>query len=182
VVDKQRGLPRDDAPRDLVRIDAAWVVPGMPEQALRQEAASAIVRLLDAAQREGHVIRIRSTYRSYEEQQRTFQFWIDELGEAQARRESAPAGHSEHQLGTTVDLASAAVNWELITPFGATSEGKWLAANAHRFGFALSYPQDAEDVTGYIWEPWHLRYLGNACAAEWRASGKVLVRFLEGLP
>ena len=73
------------------------------------------------------------------------------------------------------------MNWELITPFGETPEGRWLADNAHRLGFALSYPQEAETVTGYIWEPWHLRYVGVACAAQWHVSGQVLVRFLESL-
>jgi D-alanyl-D-alanine carboxypeptidase len=181
VVDKERGLAQDHVPVGLIRIDPRWAVPGLPEQSLLPDAAAAIVRLLETAEAEGHMLRIRSTYRSYEEQQRTFQFWIDRLGETQARRESAPAGHSEHQLGTTVDVSSAAVNWELITPFGETPEGEWLAENAHRFGFALSYPQDAEAITGYIWEPWHLRYIGVACATQWRIGGQVLVRFLEGL-
>jgi D-alanyl-D-alanine carboxypeptidase len=181
VVDKQRALPRDEVPASLVRIDARWSVPGLAEQALLPDPASAIVQLLQRAADAGHVLRIRSTYRSYEEQERTFQFWIDRLGEAQARRESAPPGHSEHQLGTTVDVSSAAVNWELITPFGETPEGQWLAEHAYRFGFALSYPQDAEQITGYIWEPWHLRYIGATCAAQWHASGQVLVRFLEAL-
>jgi LAS superfamily LD-carboxypeptidase LdcB len=181
VVDKQRGLPQDHIPAGLVPIDPRWAVPGLPEQSLLPDPAAAIVRLLEAAEAEGHTMRIRSTYRSYAEQQRTFQFWIDRLGETQARRESAPAGHSEHQLGTTVDVSSAAVNWELITPFGETPEGDWLAENAHRFGFALSYPQHAEAITGYIWEPWHLRYIGVACATQWRLGGQVLVRFLEGL-
>ena len=181
VVDKQRGLPADFVPGGLVRIDPRWAVPGLPEHSLLPDPAAAIVRLLDAAQTEGHTMRIRSAYRSYEEQQRTFQFWIDRLGETQARRESAPPGHSEHQLGTTVDVSSAAVSWELITPFGETPEGEWLAANAHRFGFALSYPEGAEAVTGYIWEPWHLRYLGVACATQWYLSEQVLVRFLEAL-
>ena len=87
---------------------------------------------------EGMKLRVRSTFRSYDEQVTTFQYWAARLGEAQAKRESAPAGHSEHQLGTTADLAVASINWELIEEFGGTPEGKWLAANAYKYGFALS--------------------------------------------
>jgi D-alanyl-D-alanine carboxypeptidase len=122
---------------------------------------------------------VRSTFRSYDEQVTTFQYWVSRLGEAQAKRESAPAGHSEHQLGTTADLAVASINWELIEEFGGTPEGKWLAANAYRYGFALSYPQGGEAETGYIWEPWHIRYVGTPCAAAWKSSNLILVRFLE---
>ena len=78
-------------------------------------------------------------------------------------------------------MISNAVGWELITAFGATADGKWLAAHAHEYGFAISYPPDGEAVTGYIYEPWHIRYVGKACAADWKASGAVLVQFLERL-
>jgi D-alanyl-D-alanine carboxypeptidase len=124
---------------------------------------------------------VRSGFRTYAQQVDTFQFWVRELGEQQAKRESAPAGHSEHQLGTTADLSSSAVGWQLIEEFGATAEAKWLASHAHEYGFALSYPQDSEPVTGYVWEPWHIRYLGRECATAWRQSGVVLVRFLESV-
>jgi len=182
VVDKQRGLPPEYHPSDLQAIDDAWAAPGFAGQSLRAPAAGPLVQMLAAARAQGVELRVRSSFRSYQEQQRTFQFWIDQLGEAQARRESAPPGNSEHQLGTTADVISASVGWELITSFGDTPEGKWLAAHVQEFGFAISYPPDGEAVTGYIYEPWHIRYLGKPCATEWKASGKVLVKFLEGLP
>lgn len=182
-VDKQRGLPADYRPADLQTIDDRWAVSGFPGQIMRGQAAGAIVEMVSAAQAQGVTIRIRSSFRSYAEQQRTFQFWIDRLGEAQARRESAPPGHSEHQLGTTADVISAnsGTGWELVEQFGALPEGKWVAAHAHEFGFAISYPPDGESVTGYVYEPWHVRYVGKPCAAEWKSSGLVLVRFLERL-
>lgn len=181
VVDKQRGLPADYRPGDLQAVDDRWAVPGFPGITMRAIAAQPLVDMLAAAQAQGIELRVRSSFRSYAEQARTFQFWIAQLGEAQARRESAPPGHSEHQLGTTADVISRSVGWELITQFGDTAEGKWLAAHAHEFGFAISYPPDGEAVTGYIYEPWHIRYLGKSCAGEWRASGLVLVQFLERL-
>ena len=148
--------------------------PGFPGESMRADAAAAMVQLLGAAQAQGVELRIRSSFRSYEEQARTFQFWIDQLGEAQARRESAPPGNSEHQLGTTADVISRSVGWELIEPFGATTEGKWLAAHVAEYGFAISYPPNSEQTTGYVYEPWHVRYIGKACAAEAQASGLIL--------
>lgn len=181
VVDKQRGLPADYRPTDLQAIDAQWAVPGFAGASMRAAAAGPMAQMLAAAQAQGIELRIRSSFRSYDEQARTFQFWIDQLGEAQARRESAPPGNSEHQLGTTADVISRSVGWELVTAFGDTREGKWLAARAAEYGFAISYPPDGEAITGYIYEPWHVRYVGTGCAAEWQASGLVLVRFLERL-
>ncbi|MFA7249087.1 MAG: M15 family metallopeptidase [Dehalococcoidia bacterium] len=179
IVDKQRGLPGDYRPADLQAINDAWAAPGFPGESMRAIAAGPMVQMLEAAQAQGIELRIRSSFRSYQEQARTFQFWIDQLGEAQAKRESAPPGNSEHQLGTTADIISRSVGWELIPAFGQTAEGKWVTAHAHEYGFAISYPPDGETITGYIWEPWHVRYIGKPCAAEWRASGLVLVQFLE---
>jgi len=179
IVTKEQGLPPDCRPPDLQGIDDRWAVPGFAGQSLRKDTAAALVRLLSAASAAGLQLRVRSTFRSYEEQASTFQYWVGRLGEAQARRESALAGHSEHQLGTTADLASPAVGWELITEFGDTAEGKWLAAHAHEYGFAFSYPRDTEAVTGYMYEPWHIRFIGQTNAAEWKTSGLVLVRFLQ---
>lgn len=181
IVDKQRGLPSDYRPADLQSIEDRWAVPGFPGHVMRAPAAGPLVQLLAGAQAQGIELRVRSSFRSYQEQARTFQFWIDQLGEVQAKRESAPAGNSEHQLGTTADVISRSIGWELVIPFGQTVEGKWLAAHAYEYGFAISYPPDGEAITGYIYEPWHIRYVGKACAAEWHASGLVLVRFLERL-
>ena len=182
-MDKQRGLPADYRPADLQTIDDRWAVPGFPGQSMRAIAVEPMVQMLSAAQAQGVRIRIKSSYRSYSEQATTFQFWVNQLGEAQARRESATPGNSEHQLGTTADVISAnsGTGWELVEQFGALPEGKWVAAHAHEFGFAISYPPDGESVTGYVYEPWHVRYVGKPCAAEWKSSGLVLVRFLERL-
>ena len=179
IVDKQHGLPSAYVPPDLVEIPPEWMAPGFPSQLLRKEAAEALVVMLKAARAEGHELRVRSAYRSYEEQATTFQYWIDQVGEEEARRVSAPPGHSEHQLGTTVDLTSASVGWQLEQPFGQTPEGQWLAAHAHEYGFPLSYPQGAEEITGYKYEPWHFRYIGRDQAVRWAQSGLTLVEFLK---
>ncbi len=179
VVDKERGLPADYAPSDLQAIGDQWSAPGYAAQSMRDAAAGPIAQMLAAADAQGVTLRIRSSFRSYSTQQATFQFWINQLGEAQARRESAPPGNSEHQLGTTADVIGPSVGWELISSFGDTTEGQWIAQHAAEYGFAISYPRDGEAITGYIYEPWHVRYVGKPCAAEWQSSGLTLVRFLE---
>ncbi len=179
IVDKEHGLPPAYVPPNLGEIPPEWMAPGFPNRLLRKEAAEALVVMLRAARAEGHELRVRSAYRSYEEQATTFQYWIDQLGEEEARRVSAPPGHSEHQLGTTVDLTSASVGWQLEQPFGQTPEGQWLAAHAHEYGFPLSYPQGAEEITGYTYEPWHFRYIGQDQAVRWAQSGLTLVEFLK---
>ncbi len=179
VIDKEQALPDGFAPGALSAAPLEWLVPSTGGQRLRPDALGALLDLLREAQAVGHELRLRSAYRSFDVQVGTFAYWVELLGEEQAQRESARAGHSEHQLGSTVDIASASVGWELIAEFGSTPEGRWLADNAARYGFALSYPRDGEEVTGYVYEPWHFRYIGVTCARQWAGSGLTLVEFLR---
>jgi D-alanyl-D-alanine carboxypeptidase len=181
-VSKQLALPAGYVPPDLTPLPAELLVAGFGGQQLRTEAASALASMLAAAASEGGFdIRARSSYRSYAEQEATFQYWVDTLGLEEAERISARPGHSEHQLGTTSDLTAASAGWDLMESFGDTAEGQWLAANAHRFGFALSYPAGKEAVTGYAYEPWHYRYIGPGHASAWKASGLTLIEYLLSL-
>ncbi len=176
-IDKERALAADCAPGDLVPLPAQWVANGT--QYLRAEAAEALVRMLEDARAAGHEIRVTSAYRSYEEQAWTFDYWVRQLGEAEARRTSAEPGHSEHQLGTTVDLSTASLGWALTPEFGDTAAGRWLAENAWRYGFVMSYPEGSEPVTGYAYEPWHWRYVGVGVATEIRELGVVPLQYLR---
>ncbi len=176
-VDKDHALPADYVPPGLAAIPGAYLAPGFSGE-LRQEAVDALVRMLDDADTAGHDIRARSAYRSYATQESTFNYWVGVLGYDAAVRVSAIAGHSEHQLGTTADLTSPEVGWDLLESFGQTAAGQWLAANAHDYGFALSYPAGAEATTGYSYEPWHFRYIGTTEAQEWNASGLTLNQYL----
>jgi D-alanyl-D-alanine carboxypeptidase len=179
LVDKRFALPTDYAPADLVTLPDRIVVPGRSGQRMRREAAAALATLVDAATGQDIELRARSTYRSYDDQVTTFQFWVVQLGADEARRESAEPGHSEHQLGTVADVLGRSTGWEFEASFGDTAEGKWLVAHASEHGFAISYPKDGEAITGYIYEPWHVRYIGPTCSRLWAGSGLVLSRFLE---
>ncbi len=161
--------------------DNLAAVPGAYADGLQQVIEPVLpdlLAMLEAAAAEGHRLVVVSSYRSYETQRNTFQYHVDTYGLQEASRVSARAGHSEHQLGTTVDFSSAAVGYALAEAFGSTPEGRWLAGRAHEFGFVLSYPDRLEEVTGYVYEPWHFRWVGRELAAEVRARGLTIGEFL----
>jgi D-alanyl-D-alanine carboxypeptidase len=115
--------------------------------------------MAEAAERSGAGLLVSSAYRSYEYQQGLFERSVRAEGREQTERELALPGHSEHQLGTAVDFGSVDAS------FADTAAGKWLASEAWRYGFVLSYPLNGEAETGYIYEPWHFRYVGRPAAA-----------------
>ena len=85
---------------------------------------------------------------------------VKRKGQEHTDRFSAKPGHSEHQTGLTMDVSSKSANNELELTFANTKEGKWLKENAHRAGFIIRYPKGKESITGYAYEPWHIRYVG----------------------
>lgn len=180
LVDKQHALPADYVPLNLTPVPAAYVAPGY-SATMNATALEAMQQMLDGAQAQGYDMRVVSGYRSYADQQYTYNYWVQQLGQEEADRVSARPGHSEHQLGTTADLGSAAFGWDLREDFGATPEGHWLDANGATYGFVVSYPQGKEATTGYAYEPWHLRYVGPDVAAAYEASGLTLNQYLATL-
>ncbi|MDW7739129.1 MAG: M15 family metallopeptidase [Bacillota bacterium] len=178
LVTKETTLKSDYHPTDLSPIPA-YMFPSR-ELYLREEALMYLTDLWNAAEADGVILKIISAYRSYSYQKSLFQSYANRYGETQANRFSARAGQSEHQLGTTVDFGGTDV--DLKAAFARTEQGQWLAENAHRFGFVLSYPEGKEEITGYIFEPWHYRYIGVGAAAEWKAYGLTLNEYLDSKP
>ncbi len=176
-VNKQRALPSDYEPSDLSPISSVQVT--QPGIMLRHEALAQLQAMDAAARGAGIDIIVASAYRSYQQQAQLYQYYVDQNGEAAANRFSAKPGHSEHQLGATVDLTSASSSYQLTDGYGGTPEGKWVAQNAYRFGFVMSYPKGKEAITGYVYEPWHFRYVGIPAAAEIRAQGVTSHEYLE---
>lgn len=165
-------LPASFAPSDLVPLTRAGFDD---DRAVRAVVIADLAALREAASAAKVPIAVQSAYRSYAYQQRTFAYWVDRQGYDAALRSSARAGHSEHQLGTTLDLRAAdgPAPWDL-EEFGATPTGRWLRENAWRYGFVMSYPEGAEERTCYAYEPWHWRWVGREMAAEAQRSGHVL--------
>jgi zinc D-Ala-D-Ala carboxypeptidase len=163
-------LPASYAPGDLVDSSAAGVNGGY---LIRSLMANDLRAMAADARAAGAPIRLVSGYRSYAQQQATFDYWVSVGGYEQALRTSARAGHSEHQLGTSIDVTSegGAAPWE-YADWAATPAGTWMAANAWRYGFVMSYPRGAFDLTCYDYEPWHYRYVGRDLASRIVASGR----------
>jgi D-alanyl-D-alanine carboxypeptidase len=172
-LDKEHRLSEDCVP-SVTQLD-----PGISQgaQYLAPAAAAALAELVADAKKAGHTLAAVSGYRSYQDQVSTFDYWVRTQGLEYAERSSARPGHSEHQLGTTVDVSSPGASFGLET-FAGTPEAKWLAANAWKFGFVVSYPDGKEQVTGYMPEPWHIRFVGKSVAADVRASGLTLHEYL----
>lgn len=149
---------------------------------LRREALEHLIKLWEAARSDGLTLTVNSAYRSYATQDQLFRGHVARLGgdEEAVNRFSARPGQSEHQLGTTVDFATPAAY--ASQAFADTPEGAWMDENAHKFGFVMSYPEGSEQATGYIFEPWHFRYIGIEAALDWKESGEVLSVFLQRFP
>lgn len=150
---------------------------------LRPEAADAFEAMLAAMLAEaGLEVVNTSSFRSYSDQVETWGEWASWYGEAEADRFSARPGHSEHQSGLAIDVTEPGGACAAEACFGGTPQGQWLAANAWRFGWIVRYPDGFEHVTGYVWEPWHLRYVGTAIAAEMHERGIATLEDYYGTP
>ncbi|MFC7442582.1 M15 family metallopeptidase [Laceyella putida] len=181
LVNKQRALPADYEPADLVQPRVPFSSWGRDEKKLmRKEAARALEQLFDEADRQGIELVAVSGYRSYKRQQATYESALKRKGKASTVKYNALPGHSEHQTGLAMDVSSRSVGLRLVEAFAGTKEGEWLAAHAHEFGFIIRYAKGKEDVTGYGYEPWHIRYVGKKMAQEIKAKGIVLEEYYSG--
>jgi zinc D-Ala-D-Ala carboxypeptidase len=172
-------LPRDYAPRDLVDIRAAGLGGGYLARSLVISDLRAMAADAKAA---GAAIQVVSAYRSYATQESTFARWVKAVGREAALRVSARPGHSEHQLGTALDFTSLGgiAPWE-YRDWATTPAGKWMATNAWKYGFVMTYPKDSMARTCYSYEPWHYRYVGRDVAAAIHSSGLTPREYLWGL-
>ncbi len=137
------------------------------------ETAEAFKELQAAAKEEGLNIYIGSGYRSYQYQIKAYNSLVEAYGHEYADRISAKPGHSEHQTGYTVDCNT------INEAFIETPEGQWLDKHCHEFGFIIRYPEGKEDITGYAYECWHIRYVGVDVATEIYEQGLTLEEYLD---
>jgi D-alanyl-D-alanine carboxypeptidase len=169
-------LPAGYAPGDLVDTSGADLNGTHLIRAIALPDLSAMVA---AAASEGARLEVQSAYRSYAGQVLTFDGWVRQVGYDEALDTSARPGHSEHQLGTAIDFRTAGgVSPWSYADWGTTTEGAWLAANAWRFGWVMSYPKGVSAVSCYRYEPWHYRYVGRSTAAAVHEAGVTLREWL----
>lgn len=166
LVNKQFSLPDGYEPSKLMIPDVAFSYGklDLEKSYLRQDAAQALEKLFTGALNEGVELFAVSGYRSFTRQSQVFEAEVSKVGKEKAVQAVAIPGSSEHQTGLSMDISSRSANLELSEEFGETMEGKWLAENAHRYGFILRYPKGKEGITGYKYEPWHFRYVGTEAA------------------
>lgn len=167
LLDTTYKLPRGYAPRDL----RATGVSGGGQ--VRSIVVKDLRAMFAAARRSGAALTVESSYRSYSKQVSTFAYWVGVAGRKAALSASARPGHSEHQLGTVVDVKSygGKAPWA-YTDWGTTKAGSWMRDNAWTFGFVMSYPKGkSPSATCYKYEPWHFRYVGKATAEAIQLSG-----------
>ena len=148
---------------------------------MRAEAAEAFHRLVETAAEEGIDIVMTTAYRSYEFQQILWDNYVAQKGEEEANKTSARPGESEHQTGLAVDLSTSEIDYRNSSDFADTAAGRWVAENAHKFGFILRFPEDKTDITGYSYEPWHIRYVGLTAAADIYEENLTLEEYPEQL-
>ncbi|HEY5436779.1 MAG TPA: M15 family metallopeptidase [Candidatus Limnocylindrales bacterium] len=170
VVDTKLRLRASYRPLDLVPASRSGA---SAQGSIRRIALADLTAMVRAARAAGASFAIQSAYRSYSNQAATFASWVRVAGRPQALLASARPGHSEHQLGTAVDLKTPrrAAPW-FYANWGTTRVGRWLAANSWRYGWVMSYPKaKSPGATCYKYEPWHFRYVGRTIAASIHQSG-----------
>ncbi len=169
IVNKQHPL------NPLTYTPSQLTVPNVPLRsnitAIEKQVSSVIVPALEdmvaSAKQQGVLINLQSGYRSYELQQSLYNYYVQTQGQTQVDMYSAKPGYSEHQTGLAVDLGDINnPSCDLQDCFASTAAGKWLAANAYKFGFILRYPDNKQNITGYGYEPWHFRYVGVMLAEQ----------------
>lgn len=155
IVNKSYPLPEDYNPKSLTA-----------------DTMRAFRKMSCCAGKDGICLCIYSGFRSYEYQNTLYNNYVAIYGQETADTFSARAGHSEHQTGMAIDVNSA------DDSFAGTPEALWLAENSWKYGFIIRYPKGKENITGYKYEPWHVRYLGRKTAREIYCSGLTLEEFL----
>jgi D-alanyl-D-alanine carboxypeptidase len=180
LVNKEKGLAPNYIPSDLrvPRIPFSFT-KNLPYKKMTAEAASALEKLYYQAKQEHVELVGVSGYRSYDYQKAIYRWNVREVGKKQADKTSAAPGYSEHQTGLAMDLSTPYLHYKLDKKFGATQAGQWLATHASEFGFIIRYPQGKEEITGYHYEPWHIRYVGEEHARKIAGAGLTLEEYLN---
>ena len=176
LVNKTHPLSSDYKAGDMVKVDRIVSGVGTDEtHQMRALAAEHLNEMFDAAKEDGYDIRLRTGYRSYSYQKQLFDSYAANHGREAANRYSALPGESEHQSGWCCDVGLEGVS---LSGFTGTPEAQWIVDHAHEYGFILRYPEEKEDITGYIYESWHIRYVGVEAATEIHERNITLEEYL----
>lgn len=179
VANKNRKLPSDYVPDNLVVPNVPFSFSGEDEKRyVREDTARALEELFAGASEEGIELVAVSGYRSYKRQTVLYNHYVNTNGKEYADKFSAQPGKSEHQTGLSMDVSAAVVAFNLVQDFGKTTEGEWLKNNVYKYGFIIRYPEGKSHITGYSYEPWHIRYVGKEMAKEIYEQDTTLEEYL----
>lgn len=173
LVNKTYTLEDNYIPKDLEKVEIDFLPEATEEEHyMTKSAGKALKKLVQGAEEEGIILKGLSGYRSYETQETLYNYNIEVNGQDYADNYVAPPGASEHQLGEAMDLGA---QWGWI--YEGCIEAQWLADNAYKYGFCVRYEEGKENITGYNYEPWHVRYVGMDLAKVLYNSGFTLEEY-----
>ncbi len=176
LVNKSNHLSKNYEPKDLRKVNSS---SALEKAQLRDEAATALETMFKDAKKDGHDLFTRTGYRSYQTQENIFNNNVRKYGKEHAETFSANPGSSEHQAGLAVDLSSKGTNYILTQNFATLPEGKWVSNNSWKYGFIIRYPENKTHITKYIYEPWHIRYVGKSAAKDIYESDITFEEYLD---
>lgn len=176
-VSRRISVPLDYIPSDLIRVPR--IVRTVGVMCISKEPAKRLENMFTDAAEVGNELAVFSAYRSANTQRLLTAYYLKTLGQA-GLLGVAESGHSEHQLGTTVDISGKSIKYAGPSQaFGNTKEGKWLQENSYKYGFIMSYPKGKQQDTGYIYEPWHFRYVGIDIAKDIFEEGLTIQEYFD---
>ena len=168
-IEKKNGMTFVDG---ILIVNKTYSLPSDYNPGTSAKAQNAFDEMAQAAAKDGITLWVNSGFRTYQEQEELYNGYADERGTDEADKVSSRPGHSEHQTGLTFDVNTTELSFE------GTPEAIWLAKHCAEYGFIIRYPKGKEDETGYIYEPWHIRYLGKETAEKVTKSGLSLEKYL----
>lgn len=183
LVNKENPLDNNYEPEKLVNLQVVFVSDATEEEKMmNEEAAKALEKLFKEAQKCHMDLYGVSAYRSYKTQKNIYNQRVKSVGKTQADKYVAIPGKSEHQTGLAIDVTNReGYEGKLKVDFGQTKEGKWLKSNGYNYGFIMRYPSGKEDITGYNYESWHIRYVGKEDAKNIYDKQITLEEYLNNL-
>lgn len=183
LVNKQQALPESYEPKDLVYPNVPFTfTEKIDKRKMRKEAAAALETLFAGAKKDGISLAGVSAYRSYATQKTLYNNYVKQDGEEKAKTYSALPGHSEHETGLAIDVSGSNGKCAAQNCFAVTKEAKWLDSHATEYGFIIRYPDGKESITGYQYEPWHLRYVGTQLSKELAQKNITLEEYFNAVP
>ena len=177
LVNKLHAVSKNYKPTNMVSINGKYTTNQGLE--MKADAYKAFKKMRKAARADGKYFKICSAYRSYETQKYLYKNYLSTMGKELRNIRSAAPGRSEHHTGYAIDITCKSMGWTLSQDFASTSEGKWIKKHCAEYGFIIRYPKGKTDITGYDYEPWHLRYVGVDVAKEITKKGITLEEYLK---